>query len=54
MYELYEQQEKISEILFGLEDKQLTNTKEYQMYLKKFDDLQDQIENEFWKRNQPI
>ena len=54
MYELYEQQEKISEILFGLEDKQLTNTKEYQIYLKKFDDLQEQIENESWKRNQPI
>ena len=54
MYELYEQQEKISEILFDLEDKQLTNTKEYQMYLKEFDDLQEQIENELWKRNQPI
>ena len=54
MYELYEQQEKISEILFDLEDKQLTNTKEYQMYLKKFDDLQEQIGNELWKRNQPI
>lgn len=54
MYELYEQQEKISEILFDLEDKQLTDTKEYQIYLKKFDDLQEKIENELWKRNQPI
>ena len=54
MNELFEQQEKISEILFDLEDKQLTNTKEYQIYLKKFDDLQEQIENESWKRNQPI
>ena len=27
---------------------------EYQMYLKKFDDLQEQIENELCKSNQPI
>ena len=54
MYELLEQQEKISEILLNLEGKQQTNTKKYQIYLKKFDDLQEKIENELWNRNQPI
>ena len=38
MYELLEQQEEISEILFNLEDKQQTNTEEYQIYLEKFND----------------
>ena len=54
MYELLEEQDKISEILFNLEDKQQTNTEEYQTYLEKFDDLQEKIENERWNRNQPI
>lgn len=54
MYELLEQQEEISEILFNLEDKQQTNTEEYQIYLEKFNDLQEKIENERWNRNQPI
>ena len=54
MNELFEQQEKISEILLNLENKQQTNTKEYKIYLKKFDDLQEKIENEYWSRNQSI
>lgn len=54
MYDLIEQQEEIIEILLNLENKQQTNTKKYQIYLKKFDDLQEKIEDELWKRNQPI
>lgn len=54
MNELFEQQEKIAEILLNLENKQQTNTKKYQAYLKKFDDLQEKIENEYWNRNQAI
>ena len=54
MNELFEQQEKIAEILLNLENKQQTDTKEYQIYLRKFDVLQEKIENECWRRNQPI
>ena len=54
MYALFEQQEKISKLLLILENKQQTDTKEYQIYLKKFDDLQEKIDNEYWNRNQPI
>ena len=32
------------EILLNLENKQRTDTKEYQIYLKKFDDLQEGVE----------
>lgn len=54
MYELFEQQESISKILLTLENKHQTDAKEYQTYLKKFDDLQEKIDNEYWNRNQPI
>ena len=54
MYDLFKQQEKISEILLTLENKQQTDTKEYQIYLKKFNDLQEKIDSEYWNRNQPI
>ena len=54
MNELFEQQEKITEILLNLENKKQTDTKEYQIYLKIFDDLQEKIENELWNRNQTV
>lgn len=54
LLDLLEDVEKISKILFNLEEQNKTDTEKYQTYLKLFDNLQERISDEYWKRNQSI
>lgn len=54
LYDLLAEQEKIAEMLLDLTSKQQTNTKAYQTYSDKWNNLQEKIEYEQWKLNQPI
>jgi hypothetical protein len=52
LYDLLAEQEKVAEMLLDLESKQQTNTKTYQTYSDKWNDLQEKIENEQFRLNQ--
>ena len=52
LYDLLAEQEKVAEMLLDLESKQQTNTKTYQTYSDKWNELQEKIENEQFRLNQ--
>lgn len=45
---------EISELLITLEENGKTNTKEYQKYLKEWEDLYEKEEYKNWCNSQPI